>query len=90
MRRMHQDIRLVALHCEQVEALILGWVLACIGSGVSRVTVVFGVDINNELSRMKQDICQVAVYLVLQFRNLDSRGLYGYVIRVAHPLDWFC
>ena len=38
------------------EILILGWVLACIGSEVNRVTVDFGADINNELSRSKQDI----------------------------------
>ena len=38
------------------EILIFGWVLACIGSGVNRVTVDFGVDINSELSCRKQDI----------------------------------
>ena len=36
------------------EILIFGWVLACIGSGVNRLTVDFGADINNELSRMKR------------------------------------
>ena len=29
------------------EILIFGWVLACIGSGVNKVTVDFGADINN-------------------------------------------
>ena len=38
------------------ELLIFGWVLACIGSGVNKVTVDFGADINNELSCRKQDI----------------------------------
>ena len=38
------------------EILIFGWVLACIGSVVHRVTVDFGADINNELSRNNQDI----------------------------------
>ena len=38
------------------EILIFGWVLACIGSGVNRVTVDSGVDTNNELSHRKQDI----------------------------------
>ena len=38
------------------EILISRWVLACIGSGVNRVTVDFGADINNELSCRKQDI----------------------------------
>ena len=38
------------------EILIFGWVLVYIGSGVNRVTVDFGADINNELSRRKQDI----------------------------------
>ena len=38
------------------DILIFGWVLACIGSGVNRVTVDFGAAINNELCRRKQDI----------------------------------
>ena len=38
------------------EILIFGLVLACIGSGVNKVTVDFGADINNELSCRKQDI----------------------------------
>ena len=38
------------------EILIFGWVLACFGSGVNRVTVDFGAYINNELSRRKHDI----------------------------------
>ena len=38
------------------EILIVGWVFACIGSGVNRVTVDFESDINNELSCMKQGI----------------------------------
>ena len=61
MRRIHPDILLVALDCEQgvslcQENLIFGWVLACIGSGVNMVTVDFGAHINNELSRTKQCI----------------------------------
>ena len=35
-----------------------------IGSGVNRVTVDFGANINNELSRMKQDI-SVRLLLIL-------------------------
>ena len=38
------------------EILILGWLLACIGSGMNKITVDFGADINNELSYRKQDI----------------------------------
>ena len=38
------------------EILIFEWVLACFGSGANRVTVDFGADINNELSRRKHDI----------------------------------
>ena len=38
------------------QILIFGWVLACIGSGVNRVTVDLGADINNELACRKQDI----------------------------------
>ena len=39
------------------EILIFGWVLACIiGSGMNRVTVDLGADINNELSCRKHDI----------------------------------
>ena len=37
------------------EILIFGWVLDGIGSGVNKVTVDFGADINNELSCKKQD-----------------------------------
>ena len=39
-----------------LEILIFGRVLECIGSGVNKVTVVFGADINNELSCRKQDV----------------------------------
>ena len=60
MRRMYPNTLPAALDCEQGEALryilIFGWVLACFGSGVNRVTVDFGADINNELSRRKHDI----------------------------------
>ena len=35
---------------------IFGWVLTGFGSGVNRVTVDFGADINNELFRRKRDI----------------------------------
>ena len=38
------------------DILIFGWLLACIGSGVNRVTVDFGADINNEVSCRKQVI----------------------------------
>ena len=37
------------------EILIFGWVLACIGSVVNKFTFDFGADINNELSRRKQE-----------------------------------
>ena len=53
MRRMYPDILLVALGSSASEILIFGWVLACIGSVVNRVTVDFGADINNKLSRRK-------------------------------------
>ena len=36
--------------------LIFGWVLACVGSGVNKVTDDFGADINNELTNKIQDI----------------------------------
>ena len=39
------------------ESEIFVWVLACAGSGVNKVTDDFGVDIKNELSRKKGDIC---------------------------------
>ena len=38
------------------EILIFGWVLACIGSGVNKVTVEFRDDINTKLSSKNQDI----------------------------------
>ena len=38
------------------EIWIFGWLLACIGSGVNRVTVDFGADINDDLSCRKQYI----------------------------------
>ena len=61
MRRMYPYILLVALDCEhgetlRQEILIFGWVLAFFGSGVNRVTVDFGADINNELSCRTQAI----------------------------------
>ena len=63
MRRLYLDIFLVALGNQiqtrgssTSEILIFGWVLACIRSGVNKVTVDFGADINNELSCRKQDI----------------------------------
>ena len=34
--------------------LIVGWVLVCIGSGVNKVTVDVGADMNNELSCMQR------------------------------------
>ena len=36
--------------------LIIGWLLACAGSGINKVTDDFGVDIKSELTRKKQDI----------------------------------
>ena len=36
--------------------LIFGWVLACAGSRVNKITYDFGADINSELTRKKQDI----------------------------------
>ena len=36
--------------------LIFGWVLACAGSGVNKVTDDSGADINRELTRKKQNI----------------------------------
>ena len=36
--------------------LIFGWVLACVGSGVNKVTDDFGADINSEFTRKKRDI----------------------------------
>ena len=90
MRIMYLDILLVALDCEQGKLCVRDLDLRVgIGSGVNRVTFDLGADINNELSRRKY-LCQVAVDLVLQFRNLDSRGPYGYVVHIADPLDWFC
>ena len=60
MKGRYPDTFLVTVGCEQGEArskeiLIIEWVLACIGSGVNRVTVLFGADTNNELSCRKQD-----------------------------------
>ena len=61
MRRMYPNTLPAALDCEQGEALrqeilIFWWVLASFGSGVNRVTIDFGADINSELSRRKHDI----------------------------------
>ena len=38
------------------EILIFGWMLACAGSVVNKVTDDVSADINNELSRKKRDI----------------------------------
>ena len=35
---------------------IFGWVLACAGSGVNKVTDDLGADINSKLTRKKRDI----------------------------------
>ena len=56
MRRMYLDTLPAALYCEQGKLCVRDLDLACFGSGVNMVTVDFGADINNELSRRKRDI----------------------------------
>ena len=47
---------LQARRTSESSILILGWVLACAGSGENKVTDAFGSDINSELTHKKRDI----------------------------------
>ena len=60
MKRRHLNTLLVTLGrtrgSSESSILILGWVLACAGSGVNKVIDDFGADINSELTHKKRDI----------------------------------